>query len=112
MSERRKTKHINEAFTCENCDAEVPPIIGGGCRNHCPFCLVSKHVDNIPGDRQCMCNGLLMPIDIEYTSAKGYMIIHKCDRCGMVKRNKTVMDSKGVNDSLDKVLEIMSKRSI
>ncbi len=84
----------------------MPEIIGGGCRNHCPFCLVSKHLDNTPGDRASDCQGLMDPIEI-YTSQKGYMIKHLCRKCGEVKNNKASIDSRGVDDSLDKIIEIM-----
>jgi len=111
MSTKKKTKHINTGFKCENCDTDVPPIVGGGCRNHCPYCLVSKHVDNIPGDRDCQCQALMDPIDVQYTSNKGYVIIHKCRKCGAIKNNKAAMDSKDVNDSFDKIIEIIKNNS-
>ena len=41
---------IDEEFTCENCGKHVPKL-GYSCRNHCPYCLHSKHVDVNPGDR-------------------------------------------------------------
>ncbi|WDF05905.1 RNHCP domain-containing protein [Shouchella hunanensis] len=33
----------------------------GSYRNHCPFCLYSKHQDIIPGDRASTCGGLMEP---------------------------------------------------
>ena len=42
---------IDEAFVCENCGKEVKKL-GYSCRNHCPECLYSKHVDKNPGDRE------------------------------------------------------------
>ncbi|OEH85899.1 hypothetical protein BHU72_03760 [Desulfuribacillus stibiiarsenatis] len=109
---RRKTTHINESFTCENCGFEVPPIKGGGCRNHCPSCLVSKHLDNVPGDRESACKSLMDPVDIEYKSHKGYMILHKCRACGMVKYNKAALDTLESPDCLDEILKIMKNKSI
>ena len=41
--ERRFTE-IDEAFVCEHCGKKVEPL-GYSCRNHCPYCLYSKHVD-------------------------------------------------------------------
>jgi hypothetical protein len=41
----------NQGFTCENCGASVAPLSNGSYRNHCPACLLSKHVDILPGDR-------------------------------------------------------------
>lgn len=42
---------IDEEFICEHCGQHVPKL-GYSCRNHCPYCLYSKHVDVNPGDRQ------------------------------------------------------------
>lgn len=102
-----KTKHINEEFVCEYCQKLVAPIVGGGCRSHCPYCLYSKHVDNTPGDRDCECQGLMYPKEIVCHSKKGYMISHVCQKCGITKKNKAVQDSKGVNDCLGVILDIM-----
>ena len=55
---------IDEEFVCENCGAKVKKL-GYSCRNHCPECLHSKHVDKNPGDRDEECHGLLEPIDVE-----------------------------------------------
>lgn len=78
----------NTGFICENCGKEVLPLENGSYRNHCPFCLHSKHVDVIPGDRMSQCKGLLKPIGIKYNSKKGMQIIHRCTICGAVKANK------------------------
>ena len=40
-------KVIDEGFICENCGRKVEPL-GYSCRNHCPYCLYSKHVDIEP----------------------------------------------------------------
>ena len=47
------------------------------------------------------------PIDIEYSSKKGYVIIHKCRVCGSIKKNKAALDLKEGNDSLEAILDIM-----
>ena len=78
----------NTAFVCEHCGMPVLPVTNGSYRNHCPFCLYSKHTDNFPGDRQCMCHGLMKPIGITYTEKKGMQIIHRCLFCGAVRRNR------------------------
>lgn len=41
---------INENFICENCNKEVLKS-EYTARDHCPYCLYSKHVDINPGDR-------------------------------------------------------------
>ena len=55
---------IDEDFICENCHKEVKAL-GYTARDHCPYCLYSKHVDIMPGDRQNTCKGPLKPIGIE-----------------------------------------------
>lgn len=87
----RKTE--NTAFQCENCHAHVEPLSNGSFRNHCPFCLFSKHLDNHPGDRLSRCRGLMKPIALDYSSKKGYQIVHECTACGKIQRNKVAIDT-------------------
>lgn len=49
-------------------------------RDHCCFCLYSKHVDINPGDRQNGCKGLLRPIGIKTANGKT-QIAYDCLRC-------------------------------
>lgn len=82
---------IDESFVCENCGKIVEPL-GYSCRNHCPSCLYSKHVDINPGDRAEECHGLLEPIGIEMNSKKGYVIVYKCKKCGAIRKNIAARD--------------------
>ncbi len=68
---RRFTK-VNESFTCENCQALVPAS-KKTCRNHCPHCLNSRHVDVFPGDRSESCKGL-MPAFAYELEARGEIV--------------------------------------
>ncbi len=87
-----KTFSKNDSgFVCAHCGKEVKPL-GYTSRNHCPYCLYSLHVDVNPGDRQNTCLGLQQPIGIENNSKKGYVIIYKCTKCGLVTRNKSALD--------------------
>jgi len=86
----RKTE--NSGFICLNCGAVVPPIARGTIRNHCPSCLYSMHVDDVPGDRACGCRGLMRPIAVETHSAKGSQIVHKCTICEHIQKNITAAD--------------------
>jgi DNA-directed RNA polymerase subunit RPC12/RpoP len=71
-----------EPFVCEQCGTSVEPLKKGSYRNHCPRCLFSKHVDDKgPGDRASLCGGLMEPVDLDFRSNKGWMIIHKCVKC-------------------------------
>lgn len=91
---------IDEGFICENCNREVKPL-GYSCRNHCPYCLFSKHVDKNPGDRQESCHGKLEPIKVEISSKKGYVIIHRCQKCGEKRKNIVAKD-----DNMDLVIKL------
>lgn len=87
----RKFTKIDEAFICEYCGKQIQPL-GYTCRNHCNECLYSKHVDKNPGDREETCHGLLEPVHVELDSKKGYVIIYRCKKCGMIRRNKAAED--------------------
>ena len=78
----------NTAFRCEHCGREVAPLTNGSYRNHCPFCLYSKHVDVLPGDRMSECGELMKPVGLRYKGGKGFQIVHICLRCGHESVNK------------------------
>lgn len=102
---------------CENCKKEFTTdgLIGTHNRNHCPFCLYSKHVDlKESGDRKCECGGLMEPIALTFkkegTDKYGkekqgeIMVIQKCQKCGDISINRIAGD-----DNPDRILEIFSK---
>ncbi len=97
--------HVNNAFACEVCGHENPPA-EQTCRNHCRHCLNSKHVDKNPGDRQEECGGVMKPIDIEIQSGNMKSIIFKCQKCGIVRKNKIAID-----DAREKLLEMVEKNA-
>jgi len=72
----------NAGFCCENCGRWVVPLNNGSYRNHCPFCLYSKHVDVVPGDRMSECGGLMKPVRLKHKGGKGLQIVFRCLRCG------------------------------
>jgi len=92
-----KFKKKKEDFVCEKCGAEVK---GSGFTNHCPKCLWSKHVDIFPGDRAEICGGLMKPIFVEENGGE-WPIVHKCQKCGIEKRNKISKE-----DNFDEVIRI------
>ena len=98
-----KFTKIDEEFICENCGNKVEKL-GYTCRNHCPTCLHSKHVDVNPGDRQEKCHGLLEPIGLEMNNKKGYVIIFKCRKCGAIRRNKSAED-----DNMELLIQLSAK---
>ena len=95
----KKFNMIDENFICEHCGKSVGKL-NYTARDHCPYCLYSKHVDIMPGDRLNTCKGLLKPIDIEkYRNT--YKIIYKCQKCGELHKNIMATD-----DNMDKIIEL------
>jgi DNA-directed RNA polymerase subunit RPC12/RpoP len=89
----------DEGFICENCGAKVIPL-NYTARDHCPYCLCSKHVDVMPGDRSNDCKGLLEPIGIEKFKDT-YKIVYQCQKCKMMHKNIVAID-----DDMDKIIEL------
>lgn len=95
---------INESFICENCWKEVTKHPNWSARNHCPFCLYSKHLDEKkPWDRLSSCFWLMKPIDIDFKKNKWNMIKHKCEKCSKEILNKVAPD--------DNFLEFVKNRN-
>lgn len=93
MNHKRKNFiYRNEEFICDNC-SEQNPVIRPEIRNHCRKCLCSKHVDeDVPGDRQSDCLGLMTPKRAYYHKKKGYMIEVECEKCGKQSVNRMASD--------------------
>ena len=89
----------DEEFICLNCNSLVKKL-GYTARDHCPYCLYSRHVDVFPGDRSNECQGLLRPIGIEKFK-NSYKIIYRCEKCGMEHKNIIAQD-----DDMDKIIEL------
>lgn len=98
----------NTAFSCEHCGSKVLPVTNGSYRNHCPFCLYSKHLDNKPGDRQSPCRGLMKPIALDYSGKKGYQVIHQCEKCKKVQKNRVAIDTVQ-EDNIINFLQVIQK---
>lgn len=90
---------IDESFCCENCGKKVEKL-NYTARDHCPFCLYSKHVDIMPGDRKNKCLGLLKPIGIEKFKDT-YKIIYKCEKCQEKHKNIIAND-----DDMDLIISL------
>ncbi len=89
----------DEEFVCENCGKNISKL-NYTARDHCPFCLFSKHLDINPGDRLNTCHGLLKPIAIEKFK-DSYKIVYKCTKCGMIHKNIMATD-----DNMDLIIEL------
>ncbi len=86
----------DESFDCSHCGAAVP-IHGRTARDHCPHCLRSLHVDDVPGDRASGCGGLLDPTSCE-TRNGGWVIRYRCRTCGAEKTNRALLDGEPPDD--------------
>ena len=89
----------NENFVCEHCGQQVEKS-DYTARDHCPYCLYSKHVDINPGDRLNTCQGLLKPIGIEKFKDT-YKIIYQCEKCHQLHKNIALKD-----DSMERIIEL------
>lgn len=104
--EKKIFTKIDEEFICDNCGKKVPKL-GYTSRDHCPYCLHSKHVDKNPGDREETCHGDLVPIKMELNSKKGYVIFYKCKKCNAIRKNKAAKD-----DNMDLLIELSKNADI
>lgn len=88
-------------FKCINCGKAIDSkALGTSHRNHCPFCLYSKHLDNIPGDRASHCGGSMAPIGLTFKDEKNsdrvgeLMLVHQCQKCGVLGKNRLAGDDR------------------
>ncbi|MDO4996002.1 MAG: RNHCP domain-containing protein [Bacilli bacterium] len=95
----KKFNMIDENFICEHCGKEVKKA-EYTARDHCPYCLYSKHVDINPGDRENTCRGLLKPIGVEKFKDT-YKIIYKCEKCNQEHKNIMAND-----DDMQEIIRI------
>lgn len=95
---------INSDFRCVHCRQVVsalPLLSGVHNRNHCPYCLWSRHLDlNQAGDRLSACKAGMRPLGLTIKRAiKKYnlqsgelMIVHQCTECGRFSINRIAAD--------------------
>ena len=107
METKRFTKN-DSGFICAACGREVEPL-GYTSRNHCPYCLASRHLDSNPGDRASDCGGVMDAVKVDPDSKKGFIIYHKCRKCGEIRRNKAALDPRGQQDNMDLLIELTAK---
>lgn len=99
----KKFNMIDEKFICENCNSIVEKL-NYSARDHCNFCLFSKHLDINPGDRENNCQGLMEPIDIEKFK-DSFKIVYKCQKCNEIHKNIMARD-----DNFDLIIKLSSKK--
>jgi RNase P subunit RPR2 len=73
-------------FTCEHCGEAVPYAREGLERNHCPYCLWSKHVEigAETGIGYPPCGGMMRGTDVG-----GEEVVWRCLGCGFMMRAPT-----------------------
>ncbi len=104
---RKNPIHINEEFLCGRCHKPNEKA-SGTCRNHCRFCLYSRHVDReIPGDRASTCQQLMFPVSIEFDRKKGYQILHQCLGC-----DKEILNRAAEDDDQNMLIRIMQNQNV
>lgn len=114
---RLKLEEKKRGFRCWNCSQWVPftEFMGTKHRNHCPFCLWSRHVDlEKPGDRKSKCQAGMRPIGLtfKHEGVDKYgrlregelMLIHECTGCGKISINRIAAD-----DSEDAILKVFEE---
>lgn len=108
MTDGTETKRFTKndgGFVCTNCGKTVKPL-GYSSRNHCPFCLWSRHLDVHPGDRASECGGAMRPIKAEPDPKKGYILTHRCTVCGAIRRNRTAHEADSQPDDIRKIIAL------
>ncbi len=93
------------SFRCGRCHAFIsaePFLSGVNNRNHCPYCLWSKHLDLYrAGDRLAACKSLMRPVGLalkhthkKYASemAGELMLVHLCIECEKLSANRLAAD--------------------
>ena len=96
----------NTSFICAHCGKAVCALTNGSYRNHCPFCLYSMHVDEVPGDRRSECAGLMRPMGAIFHGKKGWQIVHECLKCGARRHNK-IAENTEMPDDFDVLIGLM-----
>lgn len=92
-------------FRCIHCAGLVladPALSGVVNRNHCPYCLWSRHLDQFEaGDRLAACKAPMRPVGLsqkrvrkKYASGAGgeLMLVHRCEACGKTALNRIAAD--------------------
>ena len=84
-------------FRCANCGRSVPlHAAGSEHRNHCPQCLHSVHLDDVPGDRAACCGGVMEPVTVWVRGRGEWALVHRCSSCGQLSSNRIAGDDNEV----------------
>lgn len=107
---------FEDGFRCLHCGVYItcdPAVSGVQNRNHCPYCLHSRHLDLFaPGDRLAACKSEMQPVGLTLKrSKKRYarqasgelMLVHRCTGCGKIAINRIAADD--IAETLMEVFE-------
>ncbi len=110
---RSLREEAEDGFKCRHCGVFVSSAIslaGVINRNHCPYCLWSRHLDlERPGDRLSACKALMRPVGLtrkkvfkKYGETSGeLMLVHRCTDCERLSANRLAAD-----DDVDALLAV------
>lgn len=110
---RKPWQQSGHDFRCAHCKRMILATdgIGTAHRNHCPFCLHSRHVDTKPGNRASTCHARMTPVGLtaRFNGQDKYgrpreddvMLVHLCSGCGTVNVNRIAGD-----DSCEAILNV------
>jgi hypothetical protein len=111
LTSRHKTFGDFFCLVCRNFVSAEAALSGVHNRNHCPYCLSSRHLDLYEaGDRLSACKARMRPValTLKKTSKKynqpnqgEMMLIHICNECGQLSINRIAAD-----DDIETVFEI------
>src|SRR5512139_2755149 len=92
-------------FRCLACGYLVsaqPVVSGVHNRNHCPYCLWSRHLDLYEaGDRLAACKAGMRPVGLTLKRSRDkyggqaageLMLVHQCSECGKLSINRIAAD--------------------
>jgi len=101
-------------LVCKNFVSAETALSGVVNRNHCPYCLASRHLDlYAAGDRLSACKAQMRPIALtQKQTAKKYaqsgqgelMLVHLCTDCGKASLNRIAAD-----DDLESVYRVFER---
>jgi hypothetical protein len=104
-----RRQRAEQGFVCKHCHNYVSAHMLFSSvqnRNHCPYCLWSRHMDlNKAGDRLAACKSQMQPVGLAFKqSHKKYgqmsfgelMLIHLCIECGKLSVNRIAADDDAI----------------
>jgi hypothetical protein len=111
------SRHLDSGFRCAHCQAFVTDdawFSGVQNRNHCPYCLWSRHLDQFEaGDRLAACKAAMQPIGLALkqtykkyalTQPGELMLIHQCSDCAKLSINRIAAD-----DDIETILAVFEQ---